>query len=169
MRPKIYALAAIFSTVIISLAAAKVSEAATCVVEPFITEIPAGQSGKVGIIVSVDKLSSPLQISIGNLPGQVIGGFPNEESIFENGYERKVSILIKSEPNAQKGSFMIPVLYKTDQDLESICQFNLVITEALAASSTNSSSVELNTKVSNLNLIQRFIWWISELFKKNEN
>jgi hypothetical protein len=153
----------IFTAIFLFSPREKAMADATCTVEPFTTKITQGEDASISLIIKVDKETSPLSVAIGDLPFNVEGGFPQTESVGRSGLEKILKIQIRANPNAQTGSFMIPVLYSSGKNPQSICQFNLKISKGGDKSATTTPALYVVKNVSIRNIFQRFWSWIVSL------
>lgn len=79
-----------------------------CTFEPFTTTINQGEQAAISVAVTLPDSSASYELNLGNMPLSVSGGFTTVSAGASS--VKKISLLVKSEPDAQTGSFMIPIL-----------------------------------------------------------
>lgn len=115
-----------------------------CAFEPFTTTISQGESATISVVVALPVPAASYELDLGNLPSSVRGGFTQAGNA-GTGSVKKSSLLIQSNPDAQTGSFMIPVLCRISTRgsiTESINQFNLVVRRGVEATPASSQGTQ---------------------------
>jgi hypothetical protein len=107
------------------------SAESTCSVEPFSSEVSQGDTASLSLLLHTDDLNAPFEVNLGNLPDAVESGFLKKENMETIGNVKKIPLIVQTKENAQIGSFMISVIYKTSTIKESICQFNLEVNKKI--------------------------------------
>jgi hypothetical protein len=99
----------------------------SCVVEPFTTQVYQGQVAALSVALHTDDPIAPFEINLGSLPDAIESGFLKKEDIQTLGKIIIVPLVVQTKQDAQVGSFMISIAYKTSQTKQTVCQFNLEV------------------------------------------
>lgn len=108
----------------------------SCIIDPFTTQISQGDSANLSVSLTLDEPSTPYELSLGNLPNGVTGGFSQVSSV---GLVKYIPLMLLTKPDAQTGSFMITLIAKSalaTTTSETSCQFNLNIAQRSATANT---------------------------------
>lgn len=120
--------------------------APTCSIDPFSVKVSQGEAAQLSVVLQTENPEAPFEVSLGSLPDSVESGFLKKENMETIGDTKKIPLIVQTKQNAQIGSFMIAIIYKTSETEQNICQFNLEVKKKSANAISPTPLSEPTTK-----------------------